>query len=1094
MEEDHEEESVPAPRLRVYYHEISRKTPAASPGNMGKKISTVSPEEIRPESELFVREDTEVTIRLRTVYFDPGRMNLHIYKEDYEQGKRTDITSFFYRKKGWRKGTEDTWYLTLLFKEEGHYQLEIGYRDYLGQALVPFGEEQKGCFVGGVYYGPHYTLDKQDPVIESVITRALPQKMVNGLPCFKESPEYEIVIAEENFHPENFRFAGSAGGIRLGTWETYYQGGIRKNKVRFIPEAEGTYQIGCEAGDGSGRRSAEELSFLVDGSPPRLNLVLADTSRVFRYPYEQVQLFSPGKITFSAKASDDVSGIASIRYIYRNREGKIAEVVKENREGGDYEIGISLDRDDFCGLVTARCTDYMGYESEAVTSPAFLWESPERSREENTMDLLYPEASYTDKNRMIKYYREAPGITFVCRNTYAGIRDSYIKTVFRGREREEKKDYHLKKKITYEGKLSILPDPADYVSSDAGSPVEIICGFSDNAGYRSGEVRGEYKVVVDNISPEVEIRFADDGESDYYPGPRSAVVTVRDRNFNPSTVRWNISGAKGGYTVGSWQGKGDSHWCTLSFRQDGSWQVGLTVSDYAGNVTDYRQSRPFVIDQTAPSLLLWMDWAEAKNGSYYRKAQKVYLLVRDENVVESGIRLYDGKGGRLKVAPADRLPSSYLADARKRGWNIWAFTADEERTYRISALCRDLAGNLSEKISLAPFVIDMTPPVVSFPGASSGVTYTGQVTPEVRIWDRNMDRRQCQATLCYTDMTEAEKAGRYMIRDDSAEGTVRFYWKDLPTEKKYDNRYLLRVTACDLAGNHSLNQDFSFCVDRFGSRYILSEDTLSCLEKYYENREREISFTVYSLHPLLTEVMVTRDQEEFFTLDEKDLKIEEKRLKGTEEGEGAGILPAVFKGWYRTRCRIPEEIFAQEGDYHVSLRSKEKDPRSSGVFLTESGNEPWTKPLNFTVDKTPPAVRIGGLDKENYAMDQKSYTVTAMDNTLLKRVKIYIRRNEGEQVIFLKGKDFPANHSITGYLSSWPGEQVIGYEAWDYAGNRISTRESGLEKKVLVMKPSIGRTWYMHREKIAVILLILCLGGLPAFVLTRKRISVIMRK
>ena len=1091
---EHEEENVPAPQLRVFYHEISRKSLAASPGNMGMKISAVSQEEIRPESELFIREDTEVTVRLKTAAFDPDRMNLHIYKEDYEQKARTDVTSLYYRKRGWRKGAGDTWYLTLLFNEEGHYQLEIGYTDLLGQSLVPSGEEQKGCFGGGIYRGPHYTLDKQDPVIESITTEAVPRKTVNGLPCFDEAPEYEIVIAEENFHPDNFRFTGAGEGIRPGLWETFCQGGVRKNKMRFTPEAEGRYEIRCETGDGSGRKGGGVVAFLVDRSLPRLNLSLADSSRIFRYPYDKVEIFSPDRIMFTARASDDVSGIASIRYTYRNREGKVTEVVKENREEGDYEIGISLDRDDFCGRITAVCTDQMGYESEAVESPVFLWESPERARAENRMNLVYPEAAYTDQTHKIKYYREAPGLTLFCRNSYAGIRDSYIKTVYRGKEREEKKEYHHKKKISYEKKQSILLDPSDYATSQGTDPVEILCGFTDNAGYRTGEVRGDYKVVVDNLFPEVSLHFTDEGESAYYPGPRSAVVTVTDRNFRPSAVRWDISGDKGGYTIGSWQGKGDRHWCTLSFNQDGSYRVGLTVTDYAGNTTDYRQSRPFVIDQTAPSLILWMDRAEAKNGSYYRKAQKVYLLVRDENVPGSGIHLYDGKGGRLKAAPEDQLPSPYLKDARKRGWDIWSFTAEEERTYRISASCRDLAGNLSGKVSLAPFVVDKTPPEVSFPGALSGITYTGEVTPEIRIWDRNMDRSQCQASLCYTDMTAAEKAGQYMFRDDSGEGTVRFYWKDLPREKKYDNRYLLRVSACDLAGNHSPVRELSFCVDRFGSRFVLPEDTLARLEKYYGNREREISFTVYSLHPLLTEVTVTRDQEEYFSLDEKELKIEEKRLTGSEEGEGGGVLPAVFKGWYRTRCRIPEEVFAQEGDYHVTLRSREKDPRNPGDYLTESGNELWTVPLNFTVDKTPPSVRIGGLDKDNYAVDQKAYTVTAMDNTLLKRVKIYIRRKEGEQVIFLNGKDFQENHSINGYLSSWPGEQVIGYEAWDYAGNRISARENGREKKVLVMKPSIGRTWYIHREKIAAILLILCLSGLLLFILTRKKISVIMIK
>ncbi len=1098
------------PELSVIYHEYSRKSRTASPENMGYGIRSVSGEEIRPESELFIREDTEVTIRMKTRDFDPDRINLAVYEENYQGQERKNVTSGFLKKERWRQEDGDMVCLSLSFCREGHFRLEIAYTDPWGQTLIPHGHDQEGCFREGVYYGPQYTLDKQCPEIMSVNTKADPLNTVEGIPCFAECPGYEIIIREENFHPAAFMLSGTDLAVNMTGWTSYYQEGHRMNKMEFSPKGEGKYPLSFRINDGSGRKAEGKKDFMVDASAPSLTVGPGDETALSLYSYASVQMFAQKKISFRIKATDQISGIASIHYSYMDSGGTVVEETRSNPvAGGDQEISLSLDKDDFCGWIVAFCTDYLGHSSPETISPVFLWESRDMFAQTGEAALEYSDAVYTDTVHKIKYYKEAPRISLLCRNPYAGIRDSYLKTVFGKEESGEGKDLHLEKDISCQSVQTITLDPGTYASSRRDNPVLIRYGFTDNAGYQVKEKEASYGIVVDRTAPVISLKFTDeeihsDSEEEsgdgnigktYYASARSAVITVTDWNFRPSSTKWEISGEKDGYSLGKWQGSGKKHWCKVDFTGDGSYRIGLTVRDYAGNSASYCQKEDFVIDRTSPSLILWMDRAGVKNKKYYAQAQDIYVLVRDKNVPRKGISLLTGKGKEKKISPAESLPKGAVREAGKKGWSVYVYHAEAEGHYRISCICRDLAGNISPRETLSPFVIDCTPPEVRFAG-DPGITYTEKVTPGVAVSDTNLDGNRCRMSLCFRDGTEAVNLSRYFLREENGRGKLYFSWKDFPRRKELDNAYILKTSVCDLAGNSPEEKNFLFYVDRWGARYSLTEDTASYLHGYYRKQEGEITVVAYSLHPLETEILVTRNNEEVFKVDEKDIRTEEKRLKGTEKEVDQDILPFKYKGWYRTLYHISKELFAREGDYRISLRSREPDPEGSGVFLSRSGNELWTVPIMFAVDKTAPSVRIGGLEEENYALDRKEYTITAMDNALLKKVKVYVRSEKGEESersALYTIKDFDEDHSLTAFLDSRPGYQIVGYEAWDSAGNKISSRNTGKEKRVLVMRPSLVRTVYLHRVPLALILLA-SVFLLILILLTERRFSDIVRK
>ena len=119
-----------------------------------------------------------------------------------------------------------------------------------------------------------------------------------------------------------------------------------------------------------------------------------------------------------------------------------------------------------------------------------------------------------------------------------------------------------------------------------------------------------------------------------------------------------------------------------------------------------------------------------------------------------------------------------------------------------------------------------------------------------------------------------------------------------------------------------------------------------------------------------------------------------------------------------------------------------------------------------------------------------------MDNFRLKKVKLSVRREEENRgkTILLTEEDFRENHSITSELTSYEGYQIIGYDAWDYAGNKISTRNNAGEMKVLINSSALFHFYNRYRTELAFCLLCMYVAILPGIVLTRKLLFGILSK
>ena len=123
--------------------------------------------------------------------------------------------------------------------------------------------------------------------------------------------------------------------------------------------------------------------------------------------------------------------------------------------------------------------------------------------------------------------------------------------------------------------------------------------------------------------------------------------------------------------------------------------------------------------------------------------------------------------------------------------------------------------------------------------------------------------------------------------------------------------------------------------------------------------------------------------------------------------------------------------------------------------------------MSFIVDRTPPQVRLGGLDQRIYEGKEHIFRLTVMDNVALDRVELSVEKGifrKGKEVRIIYPKDLDKMNSILLKLKAYGGYQMIRYDAWDEAGNHLNSDYSNDSRSCLVAelagrpKDSSGKT------------------------------------
>ena len=281
--------------------------------------------------------------------------------------------------------------------------------------------------------------------------------------------------------------------------------------------------------------------------------------------------------------------------------------------------------------------------------------------------------------------------------------------------------------------------------------LSIILIAVDNAGNRR---TSHYDFGIDTTAPSVTVTYDNNDvrNEKYFNAPRTATVTVMERNFDPENIAIAVSAKDwNGYemssacsmsdwstrvkTTGTPNGDADTFERTITFAGDGEYTVSVgPVSDAAGNEgsVTYAEgtaaANDFAIDTSAPVVSVRMDDGSVpaqKDGNYYYRADncgfKVYFTDNGSAALPEGTSAAftaELAGGISKSRPTDGTEGALTFTAEEV-----AAAGDGLHTVKVTAV--DAAGNEAEALDAeassgcavngleGTFVLDTTAPRVT---------------------------------------------------------------------------------------------------------------------------------------------------------------------------------------------------------------------------------------------------------------------------------------------------------------------------------------------------------------------------------------------
>ena len=571
----------------------------------------------------------------------------------------------------------------------------------------------------------------------------------------------------------------------------------------------------------------------------------------------------------------------------------------------------------------------------------------------------------------------------------------------------------------------LIPSGGEWDSND----IEVTAVAYDNAGNSSDPGDGGIRRLgIDTAGPEVKVSFDNNEVKNgrYFDRARTAAVDVRERNFDVEKLQVNAPGA----VIGEWKNgpSGDPETWTLElqFPMDGAYSLDVTGSDALGNAASvsYTGEAPqaFTIDRTPPLIEVSWDNTDARNGRYYNAARLAKVRVTDLSFDDSYVKIlpfarYFRKVSEVRDDRAAGLIPVYEAEI--------PFTEDGK--WALSCLCMDLAGNTAVPLFEETFIIDRTAPKLYFDSSTVREmgAYGAEITPAVCCEEENM----APGSLCvkWNNLT----AGGRIMECRGGVPLSRVELPDLPKERAADGICMLTGTACDLAGNRSTIRK-NLCVNRFGSLYDISEDekTREMIDAVYTEAVSPLVIAEYNISPLIDrQITLFRNGNAAVLEEGKDYTVE-------EETRTAG-MKYVY--------RIAPAAFSREGKYSILLESEDETGNynsSTGRFTAGTEYSPA-----WAVDRTPPSVRITGVDQEQstFITDSVPLRLIPSDNMELSGLEVEITDDQGA---VLESHEF-AGEELRKIMDENGGEipfeipargewQTLRATATDGAGNRSS--------------------------------------------------------
>lgn len=564
------------------------------------------------------------------------------------------------------------------------------------------------------------------------------------------------------------------------------------------------------------------------------------------------------------------------------------------------------------------------------------------------------------------------------------------------------------------------------------------------------------QLKIDVTAPSVTVSWDrnDPMNGRYYKDTRTAVVTVKDRNFDPEQVRFTITGTGGASPyISGWSGSSDAgisdqavSTCQVSFPEDGDYTFTLECTDLAGNSGGYGHTEEFTIDKTLPRIQVAYGNSSAVSEGYYNQERKAVITITERNFNPSDVKtaITASLEGRGISAPS----VSGFSGKGDVHTAVVSYDADGDYTFDIEYA--DLAGNAAEDYRPDSFTVDLTAPELEIFDIEDRSANNDVVAPGIRYSDANCDRESLFIAL------EGIHNGAVDLERDITffDGGQSIKFHDFPRKEEMDDLYRLTAGIKDLAGNET-EKTVLFSVNRYGSVYVLDQATAAWLSPKPDDstcirQERRVGVQEYNVDEIQEySITVNRDGE---------LTVLEENMDFAVRKSGDGTQ------WKVCHYIINAENFSMEGNYRITISSRDTAENSMTNETVKKG-EGKRLPLSFTIDKTAPTVVVSGIrDGGQYRASSRTLTIDAKDNIALERVSVTIgNRRRTYEAKELRESEGIIETEIFG-AANW---QKVEITAEDAAGNQLGQKKPGGKAEPVVMTvlvtPSVMIQYFMNK-------------------------------
>ncbi len=408
------------------------------------------------------------------------------------------------------------------------------------------------------------------------------------------------------------------------------------------------------------------------------------------------------------------------------------------------------------------------------------------------------------------------------------------------------------------------------VTENTNLPIRIEVKITDNVGNTSSKF---LNLHIDKTKPEISVEYYDDKDvkvpiSDNYFGERKAVITVKERNFDPAQadpekiIKIAVAGLDGTalkdkngekiadytYSFSEWKAgennngtDNDTYSVSVYFAYDGNYTLTANYTDLAGNASDTLTSE-FVVDNTAPEGTVILQYSvqngegdtEFVDDDYKWENSKVgdadrpldYKIYRNTDMTVRVDNLYDSTSDirtEYYVYYRSEDETAVLTDEQldKLTFTDKVPVISEEKEFVIYVRLTDVRAGNRKYLSTDGVLTDYSNTKITLSRSDDDIDIYNAAYGDVKV---TLSADDIYKDLPYSGI---RKVSYKVIVDDNEEPTDEKTWNvfeengkqgtfsetiTIDKAKNNSNNVRVVVTVVDNAGNEITN-DISLCID-----------------------------------------------------------------------------------------------------------------------------------------------------------------------------------------------------------------------------------------------------------------------------------------